>query len=100
MTSDIPRLTAHDHTWTELLYDALSLISDFDMVSGARVSAVHYFPRYYSRCTSQHTGQELVDGIKVCVTGISTEIILLGAGGRLQPMVAENFCTWGKKAYY
>ncbi|XP_028415241.1 piwi-like protein 1 [Dendronephthya gigantea] len=38
-------------------------------ISGFVASMNQSLTKYYSRCTSQHTGQELVDGIKVCVTG-------------------------------
>ena len=28
--------------------------------------------RYYSRCMFQHSGQEMTDGLKTCLTGLSS----------------------------
>ncbi|CAB3989275.1 piwi 1 [Paramuricea clavata] len=44
-------------------------VSKGKSISGFVASTNQTLTKYYSRCTSQHTGQELVDGIKVCVTG-------------------------------
>lgn len=37
-------------------------------VCGVVCSMNANFTRYYSRCTFQHTGQELIDGLKPCIT--------------------------------
>ncbi|XP_038044639.1 piwi-like protein 1 isoform X1 [Patiria miniata] len=37
-------------------------------VGGFVASMNHDLSRYFSRCTFQHTGQELIDGLKVCMT--------------------------------
>lgn len=45
-------------------------------VGGVIASMNQALTRYYSRCTFQHSMQELMDGLKVCMKGLNASIYL------------------------
>lgn len=46
-------------------------------VGGVIASMNQALTRYYSRCTFQHSMQELMDGLKVCMKGLSSLVQIL-----------------------
>ena len=59
-------------------------------MSPANTTCHTYCFRYYSRCTFQHSGQELIDGLKVCMKGIHLWIFKLVVGELVVRLIVKD----------